>query len=550
MDAAVRGGLYAAGFISYEAAPGLDPALVTRRPGPLPLLWFGLYDRMPTVARGVPPPPSSLPPLAWTPSVSVPEYRRAVGRIKDLIAAGDTYQVNYTLRQFAPFAASPWLLFLHLIQAQKVRHAAFLDLGDHALCSVSPELFFRLDGGTITCRPMKGTAPRGLSAADDAAQADALCRSQKDRAENIMIVDMMRNDLGRIARTGSVTVPHLFEVERYRTLFQMTSTVQARTSATTGGVLRALFPPASVTGAPKVRTMQIIAELETEPRGVYTGAMGYAAPGGKAQFNVAIRTVHIDKCAGRAAYGVGGGIVWDSVAEKEYEECRTKALVVTTPPSPCFHLLETMLWRPRQGYLFLKEHLDRLSESARYFGFAVDIHHLARRLVRAGARLGDRPHRLRVLASEDGACRIEIEPAPMGARRVPWNVALAARPIDPANPFLYHKTTNRAVYEQARAQCPGRDDVILWNEKEQVTESTVANIVVRIRGRLLTPPVECGLLPGVHRARLLRNGTVREAVVTIADLARAEAVYLVNSVRGWMPCRLDSRRRGGYYVGG
>ncbi len=535
VDAATAHGLHAVGFLSYEAAPAFDDAFVVRPPGPLPLLHFGLYRDVSMLRR--PPWIEACPIPAWSPSVTRTAYRRAIARIKDYIAAGDTYQVNYTLRLRAAVQAHPWTLFSALCRAQRVPYGAYLDLGDHALCSASPELFFRLAGKKITCRPMKGTAPRGLTWQDDEAQARALHYSMKNRAENVMIVDMMRNDLGRIARASSVRVPTLFAVERYATLLQMTSTVQAETRVPLQEILRALFPCASITGAPKVRTMEIIAELETAPRGIYTGSIGWIAPGRRAQFNVAIRTVHVDRGTGWAEYGTGGGIVWDSRAEDEYEECRTKALVLFSD-RPAFCLLETLLWKPDAGYYLRDRHLARLADAARYFNYPLDLALVTARLDATAAEFGAGRRRVRLLVAEDGEIMVEAYPLERSTPRRRWRVALATTPVEIDNRFLYHKTTQRAVYESARAACPDCDDIILWNTRGEVTEATLANVVIRRDGTLLTPPVACGLLAGVFRAELLARGRLREAVITCEDLTGAEAIYLINSVRGWIPVDL------------
>jgi para-aminobenzoate synthetase/4-amino-4-deoxychorismate lyase len=377
---------------------------------------------------------------------------------------------------------------------------------------------------------MKGTAARGLWSAQDQQRAAALRASEKDRAENVMIVDMVRNDLGRVAEMGSVSVPKLFTVEQYPTVWQMTSTVVARTGASLAQLFGATFPPASITGAPKCRTMEIIAELETSPRRVYTGAVGFVAPDGRTQFNVAIRTVLIDRVRGEAEYGVGGGIVWDSDCDREAEECRTKSRILGFSRPP-FELLESLLWRPGRGYYLLRRHLWRLRESARYFGFPVDLGQAREELDRLAAGLPAGRHKVRLLLSRQGTIRVEA--APVAANPAdPVAVALAREPVDPDDVFLYHKTTCRRVYEQAAKAHPGVADVILHNCRGEVTESTVANVVAEIDGRLCTPPVHCGLLPGTCREELLARGTIVERVITIEELLGSPAVYLVNSVRG------------------
>ena len=320
-------GWYAAGCISYEAASAFEPALQTRRAGgAFPYLWFGLYPRPQPIS--LPPPGRAKEILDWRPTVDRATYNSAIAEIKNHIAEGETYQVNYTMRLEAAFDGDPWKFFLHLSQEQNT-YAAYLDTGRYVICSASPELFFRVDRDTVVCRPMKGTIQRGRTTAEDQKQSEWLKHSEKNRAENVMIVDMIRNDLGRIAETGSVCVPQLFETERYPTLWQMTSTVTARTNVSLKEILRALFPCASITGAPKVRTMSIIAELESTPRNIYAGSIGYIGPGRKAQFNVAIRTALIDRLDQQAEYGVGGGIVWDSTSQDEYAEALLKARLLT-----------------------------------------------------------------------------------------------------------------------------------------------------------------------------------------------------------------------------
>ncbi|MFA4943353.1 MAG: aminodeoxychorismate synthase component I [Lentisphaeria bacterium] len=546
--AATRRGLHAVGFIAYEAAPAFDAALAVHpvTPGGLPLLWFGLYAGhepfpWPSAESAAPPPA-----LEWRPEMAEAEHQAAIRRVKAAIAAGATYQVNLTLRLEAawPAGVPAWPLFAALCQAQQpLRHGAFLDLGGHALLSASPELFFELDGGSVTCRPMKGTAPRGRTTAEDAALAAALRRSAKDRAENVMIVDMVRNDLGRIAEVGSVRVRRLFEVERYATVHQLTSTVTARTRAPLPELLRALFPCASITGAPKVATMRLIRELEPSPRGIYTGGIGWIGPAGQARFNVAIRTVHLDRAAGCARFGTGGGIVWDSTAEKEWAECQTKALVLTAR-RPAFSLLETLRWTPARGFVLRERHLARLADSAAYFGFPCALAALRERLAAAAAEFattgGGGGRRVRLLLAADGTATLEAVPftPERGRPRRRWRLALAREPVDASDVWLYHKTTRRETYEAARAGRPEVDDVILWNAAGEVTETTLANLAVKLAGVWVTPPVGSGLLPGTLRAALLERGRLRERVVTIADLERAEEIALFNSLRGWIPARL------------
>ena len=531
-------GLHVAGFLSFEAAPALDPTLATRPPGWLPLAWFAGFAR----ARKVAAPTIAAPPptLHWQASLDEAAYHRALGQIRQLIAAGDTYQVNFSYRLRTQLDAEQaarldWL-FAGMTARQQQGLGAFIETADWAICCASHELFFERHGNRISSRPMKGTVARGADAAEDQARADWLAGSPKNRAENLMITDMVRNDLGRIARTGSVQTKALFDLERYPTLWQMTSTVTAETALDLSGILQALFPAASITGAPKRRTMDIIRAIETDPRQIYTGTIGYLRPGGNAQFNVAIRTTLVNKRTGSAEYGVGGGIVWDSDAAEEFAESRTKALIIG-PPTPVFSLLETLLWTPTRGFERVDGHLARLARSAEYFGYPLDRARVARALADAAATFPPHNRRVRLLIDADG------RPSVTHANLIPlpsdYRVALApkALPVE-HDPFARNKTTHRVIYEQARALAPAADDVLLWNTRGELTESTIANLVVELDGVLVTPPVFCGLLPGIFRQQLIDTGAVQERIVRIEDLARCTSISLVNSLRGRWPVRV------------
>ncbi len=366
-----------------------------------------------------------------------------------------------------------------------------------------------------------------------------------------MIVDMLRNDLGRVALPGSVSVSELFAVERYPTLLQMTSSVEARTTAGLPEIMAALFPCASVTGAPKVRTMEIIAQTEQAPRGVYTGAIGCVGPGRRARFNVAIRTVVVDRESGESCYGVGSGVVADSSAAGEYAECLLKARILSETP---FRLLETMRWTPHEGFYLGEAHLDRLMASAAFFGGDVSRPAVEAELQAWSGRL-EKPSRVRLLVDLDG--HVELETSPLDAGGQVWNlespfavqdlapvpVALAKTPVDETSPWLYHKTTRREVYDRALRDWPDVDDVILWNSRGEITESCRANVVLDLGQGWVTPPVACGLLAGTLRARLLELGHVREQVVQLADLETAHRVFLLNSVRGSCLARLVGTSR-------
>ncbi|MEW6511656.1 MAG: bifunctional anthranilate synthase component I family protein/class IV aminotransferase [Bacteroidota bacterium] len=525
-------GRSAAGFIAYEAAPAFDNSLVVHPHGEFPLAWFAISDAVDEI------PESQLQegqfsesPVQWTPTVSDDEYRAAISRVRSYIKAGETYQVNYSYRLRSGFSGDPCGFFTRLHAAQRTGFAAFIDTGRFVICSTSPELFFSLKGKTLTSRPMKGTAPRGLTAEDDIARGEQLRRSPKDRAENVMIVDMMRNDVGKVARTGTVQVTDLFSLEKYSTLWQLTSTVQGVTDAGLTDIMTALFPAASITGAPKPRTMQIIRELESTPRGIYTGTVGYVLPGRNATFSVSIRTVLIDREQGSMEYGVGGGIVWGSTDEGELAESRTKALVVTEPV-PEFSLLETMLWKPGGGFFLLDLHLERLKQSAAYFAIPVDLREVQSRLADCASRFNHELQKVRLLISQSGEITLQSEPLGSPPPAEMPRVRLACKPVCTSDRFLYHKTTMRKAYEEARAGVGDCDDVILWNERGELTESTIANLVLEIDGGLVTPPVHRGLLSGVYRRWMLEQKLVKEQILTRVDLHRATRVFLINSVRG------------------
>ncbi len=542
VDRAVRDdGCYAAGFVTYEAAAAFGLATHQRPDDGLPLVCFGLYAADNVTSQPALPSGGAFETGAWSPSIDLAQYVDAIRRIKTRIEAGDTYQINFTFRLTAPFAGDPLALLRDLDNAQDGPWGAYVDDGRHALCSASPELFVRIDGDRLECRPMKGTAPRGLWAASDRLRAEALRESLKNRAENVMVVDMVRNDLGRIAGTGTVQAVSLFDVERYPLQWQMTSTVRARAADTTlSNVLPALFPSGSVTGAPKHSSMAIIRDLEAQPRGIYTGAIGYVSPHGRAHFNVAIRTIAIDREAGTAEFGVGSGVVWDSTESEEYGECLLKAsILLKRPPHsyaaghhPDFRLLETIGWTPESGFALLDRHVERLRESAACFGFDCDLEEVRRLLDTAvGDLVG--PSKVRVLVSRDGAIVCEGIDVAQASER-PLRIALAREPVDDRDVFLYHKTTRREVYERARASNPEADAVLLWNRQGEITEATDANVVVEIGGLKVTPPIECGLLAGTFRADLLHTGAIVERKIGIGDVRAASALWLINSVRGWM----------------
>ena len=546
-------GSWAAGFVSYEAASGLDPVLATRavRPGEpfaaLPLAWFGLFG-----------PPEAAPPIAadaeeergyavtpWLADTGYATYAHRVEQVRAAIAAGDTYQCNLTVRLRAQASGDLSGLYRDLSLAQRAAYCAELDTGRFSVLSASPELFFDWTGDRITARPMKGTAERGRWPAEDEARSRALVASAKERAENLMIVDLLRNDLGRLAEWGSVDVPSLFDLERYETVWQLTSTVTATPCRATGlvDVFRALFPCGSVTGAPKRRTMELIAALEDGPRGVYCGAIGMVAPPGapfRARFNVPIRTVVVDRETGDAVYGTGGGITWDSDPAAEHAELVAKSEILVRTAEE-FLLLETMAFVPGSGLRNRDRHLARIAASARYFGFALEEARLAEALERETALLGG-PRRVRLALRRSGEAAVEVTPMP-AAPAGPVHLAIDREPVRSSEPWLFHKTTRRALYRDRAARHPDADDVVLVNERGEPTETTIANLLARIGGRWWTPPVEVGCLPGVERGRLVEEGAIGERVLTLGELVSAEEVAVVSSLRGWRPAVLDDAAR-------
>jgi para-aminobenzoate synthetase / 4-amino-4-deoxychorismate lyase len=535
VEAAVARGLHVVGYMGYEAAGGLDPSLKTHVRGTLPLAHFAAYAERHRIKAGKGLSAGSYSVGEWLPSITRAEYDTALGAIRDYLAAGDTYQTNFTFRLRARFSGDPHALYAALCRAQAAPYGAYLDCGRHVLVSASPELFWRLQGGLLTTRPMKGTCRRGRWAEEDEELAAQLFGSPKERAENVMVTDMLRNDLGRISDVGSVEVPQLFATERYPTLWQLTSTVQSRlrTGAGLGELFAALFPCASVTGAPKVRTMEIIRELETSARGVYTGCMGYVSPGMEACFNVAIRTAQLDRETGELEYGVGGGITWGSSSEGEYRECLVKARVLSER-RPEFQLLETMLWDG--AYFLLERHLKRLYDSVQYWGFSCDLERIRAVLDERCKAFAQKAMRVRLLVDECGGIEVQAVPFVAGETGV-LPVRLATVPVDSADPFLYHKTTQRRVYEEAAASAPVGGDVLLYNERDELTEFCIGNLLVETAEGKFTPPQEAGLLAGTFRAELLARGEITEKTLKKEDLEGMKAAYLINSLRRYVPVK-------------
>ncbi|WP_449620856.1 aminodeoxychorismate synthase component I [Robertmurraya sp. Marseille-Q9965] len=524
---AIDHGYYAAGYLSYESAPALDSAYKVNAKPQIPLLWFGIFSepqQQSLHSKG----PYSL--TDWSPSVALDEYEDSIQSIKNAIENGDTYQTNYTIRLHSQFEGDDIAFYTKLKKAQASNYCAYLNTGEHSILSASPELFFHLKDDELTTRPMKGTIKRGKSFEEDEKNARWLYQSEKNRAENVMIVDLLRNDLGMIAVPGTVQVPELFNIEQYPTVHQMTSTITAKITPTTKivDIFRALFPCGSITGAPKISTMEIIADLESESRDVYCGAIGYITPYREAIFNVPIRTVVIDQNSGTATYGVGGGITWDSTTAGEYEEILAKASLLKMETHE-FHLLETLLLKNGE-YFLLEEHLTRLQNSAKYFDFPLSLEELTQALTSVSENRPQGEFRVRLLFGE----RISIETHPITNTGVQRKVVLADEPIDKTNLFLYHKTTYRDVYSNFQKRFPDVFDVLLWNADGELTEFTNGNVVVELDGQRYTPPISSGLLGGTYRQRLLAEGEIQEKILKVDDLRNCTKIWFINSVRKWL----------------
>ncbi|MFK7932226.1 MAG: aminodeoxychorismate synthase component I, partial [Saprospiraceae bacterium] len=534
-------GYYIAGYLSYEASAAFDSALETEAADDFPLAVFGIYEEVirksdfKNQESNVQLPTKNYQlktPLDWQQSLSENEYHQHFQNIQDAIQRGDTYQVNFCLRQWADFKDQPLDLFQNM--AANAPYAAFLEWDNYAICSASPELFFTKKENTLTCRPMKGTIGRGRTTKEDQAQVEILKASAKDRAENVMIVDMIRNDLGRIARAGTVQFPHLYSIEKYPTVWQMTSTVTAETDATFSEMMTALFPCASITGAPKASTMQIIKKVEQVPRHIYTGTIGFITPNGDMQFNVAIRTALINKQLQQIEYGMGGGVTVQSNATNEYAECQLKTEIIKQQ-RPDFSLLETMRWTPQEGVFLLNHHLNRLADSADYFAYPIDQKKITEELDQLNFAS---PQKLRLLVQANGDFQIENAPLEID-ESLTWQVALATQPIDKHDVFLFHKTTQRNVYQQFIEQYPTAQDVILHNQQGELTESCYGNIIIEKAGIFYTPPIACGLLNGTLRAQLVELGWLQEEILYAEDLAEADNVYIINSVRKFIKIKGD-----------
>ncbi|WP_163536530.1 aminodeoxychorismate synthase component I [Gracilibacillus sp. YIM 98692] len=535
IEKAVNDGYYAAGYVAYEAAPAFDPSYAVHDNGSLPLIWFAIFNK--PIQQDLYAGESNYSITSWSNTTSYDHYAKTIQQIKNAIESGHTYQVNYTTRLESKFSGNSYPFYQQLLKNQSANYGAYLDIGNHQILSVSPELFFEVNDSTITTKPMKGTMKRGNTLSQDDTYKKQLAESEKDRAENVMIVDLLRNDLGRIAKPGSVQVKKLFEIETYPTVHQMTSTIEAELEdhQTIFNWFEALFPCGSITGAPKVETMKYIAEYETTPREVYCGAIGWISPDKKAVFNVPIRTVLIDHSKRKAIYGSGGGITWDSSSTDEYEELLQKSKVLQEQ-KPNFSLLESVLLKKGE-YPLLSYHLDRLSASAKYFSYSFDEHMIKEKL-KAYAKENDQAsYKVRLLLNKDGQINISANLVSTDINSIKAEVA--KKPIHQDQVYLYHKTTHRSMYQEHDQQLQSESKTsLLWNLHNNVTEFTIGNVVFEKDGKFYTPPVEDGLLPGVYRQKLLNENQIIEKSVSIDEINDYDQIWFINSVRGWLKVKI------------
>ena len=524
-----RSGLWVATFISYEAASFCDIALKHREDTQqfLPMAWVGVFETATTIAN---PALAAVKPVElpeMSPEWSRQEYLERFQQVKANLQAGNSYQTNLTFRLSSMFNGDCYALFCQLCANQSGRYAAYLEFDEFTILSASPELFFQRSGNKISARPMKGTTTRGASVEEDIQLANTLKQDAKNQAENLMIVDMIRNDLGKVSQTGSVQVSELFVVEPYPLIQQMVSSVTSTSELSLAEIVKGLFPCASITGAPKANTMKIIAELEESARWIYTGSIGLIRPDGDCQFNVVIRSAVWQKLTGELSFGVGSGVVWDSTGEGEYEECLLKANILQSRHK--LALFETLRWDEDGGYHLIDRHKARLQRSAKALGIPFDDN-VFDELMKVPISQGKA--RVRVELSNRGELSQTIAELP--EHRPMMKLAFCPWPVESSWPLLQHKIENRALYEQAIKDTVDCDQPVLWNEAGNVTESAYFNIVIREGEKLFTPPLSAGLLPGIFREELLAQGEIEEQDISRDRFGSADEIWLINSLRGWI----------------
>lgn len=551
----IKKGFFAAGFLSYEAGFAFQPIIRQKQSYDFPLLWFGIFKR----------------PLIFDHQniefidsnrqnnysindikAEVPEkqYINSIEKIKRQIEKGYTYQVNRTFKLNFSLKGSVSSLYMNLVKKQSASYSAFIRIGKQYILSFSPELFFKKEKGLINVKPMKGTIGRGRFLKEDIENIEHLYNCPKNRSENIMILDLLRSDLGRVSKTGTVKTIKLFEIEKYESLFQMTSTAKAETKQSVAllDLFEAMFPSGSVTGAPKIRTMQIINDIEKVPRGIYAGSIGFITPEKNCVFNVAIRTLLLDPSSGKGEMGIGSGIVYDSNPKKEYEECLLKAKFLTDKHEN-FRLIETILWEPVHGYALIKLHMQRLSESAAYFNYRYDKNYIIKLLNNVSKNFNkNQKHRVRLLLNKDGS--LDINYSMLDQESVGRTIAISSIKTNSADKWLYHKTTNRRLYdsEYDRYKKLGFFDVIFKNKKGQITEGAISNIFIRKNDIFYTPPLECGVLSGVYRRHLLseRKYSIKEKILYYEDILNADSIVVTNAIRGMVDVCFHAKKEYGY----
>ncbi len=518
-------GYYVVGYVSYEAAPAFEEKLAVHK---LPLLgeyllYFTVHDRVETSPIPLTYEEVDLP-SKWREQTSAEDYEKAISQIHHHLRQGDTYQVNYTVQLKQDLSANPFAIYNRMVVEQEAGYNAYVEHDEMAVISMSPELFFEQNNRELTTRPMKGTTQRGVTDQEDLAQASWLEQDPKNRSENMMIVDLLRNDMNRISEVGSEHVERLCQVEQYSTVWQMTSTIksQLRPDVDLVAIFRSLFPCGSITGAPKIATMEIIKDLEPQPRGVYCGTIGLLLPNGQRIFNVAIRTIQLHQ--GKAIYGVGGGITWDSTWESEYREVHQKAAVLYRKQAR-FQLITTGRIS-QKSLLFEDQHLERLTKASRYFAFPFDPEDLRQKIeMECQACDSHQDYRLRISLSKSGEMEVSRQIlAPLSPSFC--KAKLCLQEADLQTPFTYFKTTHRPHLSL------GKQEIIYHNVAGELLETSIGNLVLKIAGELYTPPTSLGILPGIYRQHLLETGQVKEKIMTLEDLNQAEAIYGCNAVRG------------------
>ena len=518
-------GYYVVGYVSYEAAPAFEKKLAVHKAPLLAeyLLYFTVHDRVETSPIPLTYEEVDLP-SKWREQTSAEDYEKAISKIHHHLRQGDTYQVNYTVQLKQDLSANPFAIYNRMVVEQEAGYNAYVEHDEMAVISMSPELFFEQNDRELTTRPMKGTNKRGLTDDEDLKEAAWLEQDPKNRSENMMIVDLLRNDMNRISEVGSEHVERLCQVEQYSTVWQMTSTIksQLRPDVDLVEIFRSLFPCGSITGAPKIATMEIIKNLEPQPRGVYCGTIGLLLPNGRRIFNVAIRTIQLHQ--GKAVYGVGGGITWDSTWESEYREVHQKAAVLYRKQAR-FKLITTGKISQKR-LLFEDQHLERLTKASRYFAFPFDPEDLRQKIeMECQACDSHQDYRLRIFLSKSGEMELSRQIlAPLSPSFCKAKLCLQEADLNQS--FIYFKTTHRPHLSL------GEQEKIYHNKSGELLETSIGNLVLKIAGKLYTPPVRLGILPGIYRQHLLETGQVEEKVLTVPDLDQAEAIYGCNAVRG------------------